>query len=128
MKTAWKIVILFVALSLVGVGYFSFSSITGKVTEVGAYDSLAHCLTEKGAVFYGSFQCSHCKTQKELFGDSMRYVNYVECGPLGAPPTNKECIQSGIRAYPTWIIDGKKYEGVQSLDKLSELTSCKIAQ
>ena len=27
-----------------------------------------------------------------------------------------------MRAYPTWTIDGQKYEGVMSLEKLAELS------
>jgi hypothetical protein len=27
-----------------------------------------------------------------------------------------------VRAYPTWIIGGQKYEGVMSLDRLAELS------
>ena len=91
-----------------------------------ASDEFAQCLTNEGAVFYGSYQCGHCIDQKEMFGSSMQYVNYVECGPLGAPPTNEACIQAGIDGYPTWIINGVKYVGVQQLNKLSELTGCQL--
>jgi glutaredoxin-related protein len=28
---------------------------------------------------YGSKICPHCLKQKELFGDSFQYINYVEC-------------------------------------------------
>lgn len=89
---------------------------TNSNPETGA---LAKCLTEKGAKFYGTSWCNHCKTQKELFGDSMQYVDYVEC-------TQKQqtCAAAGIRAYPTWIINDKVYEGVQQLDKLKELAEC----
>ena len=82
-------------------------------------DILAKCLTEKEAKFYGASWCGHCKSQKELFGDSMQYIDYVEC-------TEKQqtCTAAGIRAYPTWIINDKVHEGVQSLDKLKELTGC----
>jgi len=27
-----------------------------------------------------------------------------------------------VRAYPTWIIGGQKYEGVMSLERLAELS------
>ena len=32
-----------------------------------------------------------------------------------------------MRAYPTWVIDGKKYEGVLSLERLAELTKFRFA-
>ena len=94
--------------------------VTGAATS---NDALAKCLTDKGVKFYGSFECPHCTNQKNLFGDSIKYVDYIECGPLGGP-TNEECQKAGIQAYPTWIIDGKKYTGTQSLQKLRELSGC----
>ncbi len=32
-----------------------------------------------------------------------------------------------MRAYPTWVIDGQKYEGVLSLDRLAELSKFRYA-
>lgn len=32
-----------------------------------------------------------------------------------------------MRAYPTWVIDGQKYEGVLSLDRLTELSKFRYA-
>mgnify|MGYP001562406930 CR=1 FL=1 len=97
-----------------------------KIEITGAavsQDSLAQCLSDKGIIFYGSFECSHCTNQKKLFGGSMKYVNYVECGPLGGP-INQACRDAGIQVYPTWLINGQKYTGTQSLDKLKELSGC----
>ncbi|MEI8253857.1 MAG: hypothetical protein WCG25_09235 [bacterium] len=28
---------------------------------------------------YGTETCSHCIAQKELFGDSFKYINYIDC-------------------------------------------------
>ena len=95
--------------------------------EAGKYDDFAKCITENGAIFYGSFQCVHCTTQKNMFGNSMRYVKYVECGPLGGPQT-LACQQAGITGYPSWIIGNIKYEGVQQFNKLAELTGCQLPQ
>jgi len=85
------------------------------------YGSFAQCLTEKGAVMYGAYWCGHCKEQKEMFGDSFKYINYVEC-------TEKKqiCEDAGIGGYPTWIIDGKSHEGVQPLSKLAGISQCKL--
>jgi hypothetical protein len=33
-----------------------------------------------------------------------------------------------VRAYPTWTIDGQKYEGVMSLEKLAELSKFRPAE
>ena len=32
-----------------------------------------------------------------------------------------------MRAYPTWVINGEKYEGVLSLDRLAELSKFRFA-
>ena len=32
-----------------------------------------------------------------------------------------------MRAYPTWVIDGQKYEGVMSPDRLAELSKFRYA-
>ena len=99
----------------------------GNEVEAGRYDEFAKCITETGAIFYGSFQCTHCTTQKNLFGSSMQYVKYIECGPLGGPQT-LACQQAGINSYPAWDIKGNRYTGVQQLSKLAELTGCQLPQ
>ena len=94
-------------------------------SQPGKYDNFAQCLTDNKAVFYGSFQCIHCQNQKELFGGSMKKINYIECGPLNQPP-NTVCLKAGVEAYPTWFIGEAKYTGVQSLERLSNLTNCEL--
>ena len=37
------------------------------------------------------------------------------------------CDQVPVQAYPTWVIDGKKYEGVMSLERLAELSKFRYA-
>ncbi len=93
----------------------------GRTTvESGMHDALAHCLTEKGAVMYGTDWCPHCQNQKRLFGKSFRYVNYVNCD------VNKEaCGLAGVKGYPTWTFsDGSSVSGVQQLDVLMQQTGC----
>jgi hypothetical protein len=47
----------------------------------------------------------------------------VECNPLGDHRTQDErCVKAGVHAYPTWIINGQKHEGVLSLERLAELS------
>lgn len=87
------------------------------------YDSFAECLTEKGAVMYGTDWCPHCKSQKKMFGGSFKYVDYVNCD------LNKgECIKEGIEGYPTWIINDTSYRGEQPLLRLGFLTGCKLPE
>jgi len=82
--------------------------------------NLAKYLTEKGVIFYGAYWCSHCKEQKELFGDeAMQYITYYECDPQGENSKAKECEAANIQGCPTWIYNGEKKEGTQTLDSLA---------
>jgi len=97
---------------------------TGCSKEVDTkYDSFAKCLTEKGAVMYGTYWCTHCQAQKRDFGDSFKYVNYVEC-----TEDKDRCIEEDIKGFPTWIVDEQLYPGRQKMEKLAELTGCKLPQ
>jgi glutaredoxin len=82
-------------------------------------DELAQCLTEKGAVMYGTEWCGHCKNQKRAFGSSFEYINYVDCDE-----SMGKCSQAGVTGYPTWVINGQNYPGEQSLSRLKQLAGC----
>lgn len=84
-------------------------------------EKLAKALTEKGAVFYGAYWCPHCKQQKEAFGDAAKYLDYVECDARGESANPDECKARGIDGYPTWIYQGQKYNGFQSLSQLAQM-------
>ncbi len=91
----------------------------------GQYDGFAQCLTEKGVKMYGAYWCSHCKNQKELFGSSFQYVQYIECDVNGQQ--SPACTQAGVTGYPTWIFsDGNKVAGELSFEKLSAYSGCSL--
>ena len=93
------------------------------------YDSFATCLKDKGAVFYGAFWCTHCQAQKKLFGASQRLLPYVECSLANAQGQTKECVDKGIKSYPTWeFADGSRLTGQVPLATLAEKTSCVLPQ
>jgi glutaredoxin len=81
--------------------------------------TLAQCLTEKGAVMYGTEWCSHCNNQKRAFGDDFKDIKFVDCDQ-----DTLACREAGIRGYPTWVINNQKYPGEQSLNKLKSLAGC----
>ena len=71
---------------------------------------------------YGAYWCPHCTDQKKMFGKAAGQLPYIECdrrSPIGKPAV---CAAAGIRAFPTWDIGGKRYEGVLSLEELARLT------
>lgn len=88
------------------IGYIAYASLSP-----GKYDGFAKCLTEKGAVMYGEDWCQYTNGQKTMFGKSFKYINYH--------------VKENLNLRPTWVIDGKTYERVQSFERLSELTGCK---
>ena len=86
------------------------------------------CLRSKGAIFYGTSWCPHCRTQREMLGDAMDSVKYVECSEDGARgTTTAACKKANVESYPTWIFsDGSRANGRQSLQDLAAKTGCEL--
>ncbi|MBI2592713.1 MAG: hypothetical protein HYW37_00935 [Candidatus Colwellbacteria bacterium] len=92
-----------------------------KVAQ-GKYDGFAECLSNSGAVMYGAYWCPHCQNEKAAFGDSFRFVNYVEC-----TEEPKRCLANKVESYPSWLFpDGRRLAGEQGLEKLSEESGCPL--
>ncbi len=101
--------------------YFSPSNAPGQ------YDNFAKCLTQKGAKFYGAWWCPHCAEQKEIIGNSMKYVNYIECSLPDRSDIYQVCKDADIKGFPTWIFaDGTRESIVLSLNALSQKTGCSL--
>ena len=95
-----------------------------KLSTADSLDDFARCLKDKGAVMYGAEWCPHCQNEKKAFGDSFKFISYVEC-----PKEPDTCIQKQIQGYPTWIFaDGRRFEGEQGLYKLSSISGCQLPQ
>lgn len=71
-------------------------------TSANKYDSFAKCLTDKGVKMYGAYWCSHCQNQKKAFGDSFKYINYIECADPNIKGQLEVCQKEKIEGYPTW--------------------------
>lgn len=75
--------------------------------------ALAIHLQETDARYYGAFWCPNCQAQHELFGASSERLPYVECTPDGRNGmVSFSCVSKDINGYPTWIINGKRYQGL----------------
>ncbi|MEK6845465.1 MAG: hypothetical protein AABY26_01795 [Nanoarchaeota archaeon] len=108
-RTKWILVAVILALVLIGGGYAAYYYLLP-----GSYDNFAKCLTEKGAVMYGAIQwCKYTQGQANMFGKSFKYINYHDESEL-----------AGLKTRPTWVINGKWYEKVQSFETLAEATGC----
>ncbi len=89
------------------------------------YDAFAKCLTDKGIKLYGAYWCPHCQDQKKMFGESVKYLDYVECAIPGSNKQAEVCSSEGINAYPTWkYADGSKEARVRTLQELSDISGC----
>ncbi|MEB3225818.1 MAG: vitamin K epoxide reductase family protein [Synechococcus sp.] len=85
--------------------------------------ALAEHLTEIGAKEYGAYSCPHCYDQKQLFGkEAFAKVPYIECAPEGKNAQPEVCSAAGLEGVPTWEINGERYAGTQSLQKLAEVS------
>jgi len=108
-KRNWTTIIVILAVIILAV---IIMSRPGSVTP----QDVAECIGENSEL-YIQLGCHACETQEEMFGENYKYLNVIDCFF-----EKEKC--SGIRVTPTWIIDGEKYEGVQSIEKLKELTVC----
>ncbi|YAF94230.1 MAG: vitamin K epoxide reductase family protein [Nodularia sp. CChRGM 3473] len=89
---------------------------------------LARHLVKIGAKEYVAYWCPHCHEQKLLFGKEAYQIIkengvMVECAadsPQGQPEL---CKAAKIEGFPTWIINGQTYSGVQNLDELAKVSN-----
>ncbi|MBI4739255.1 hypothetical protein HY772_06915 [Candidatus Woesearchaeota archaeon] len=105
--------------------------LVGCSSEKVNYDDFSQCLTEKGATMYGAFWCPHCTRVKKNFGNSFKYVDYVECDPRGENSETERCRQVGIEKYATFIINGNPDKstwlvGEPTMEQLAKATGCKL--
>ena len=132
MKSTTKIVISVIILIVLTAGFYyvtrTISAVTGKGILGGIIkedetniDRFAKCLSEKRIILFINEGCSYCAKQKEIFGNSIGYIDIVRCEEYGG-----SCTENEVDGVPTWLINEKKYVGVQSLERLSELSGCQL--
>jgi len=120
------IVIAIVALVVIVAAFFLFSS-GGKKYDSADVDIFAKCITDSGAIMYGTFWCPHCARTKKSFGSSFQHINYVECDPRGENEQAELCIEKEIDKYDTWVFaDGSRLISEPSFEQLSEKTGCHV--
>lgn len=116
---------LFILIALVILGLIGLKAYQARLP--GQYDVLAQCLTKNGVKMYGAYWCPHCQAQKKAFGNSWKYITYIECSLQGGKGQLKVCEDAKIEGYPTWENkDGKRITGEQSFSGLAELGNCPL--
>jgi uncharacterized membrane protein/glutaredoxin len=114
--SAGLVFVLFIHLYYAGIG-------SNAAVEDPQLRALAQHLAKTDAKFYGASWCPHCKEQKKMFGAAADRLPYVECslqGPGG--PQAPICKTMNIQSYPTWIINGRRHEGVLMPEELAKLS------
>lgn len=81
-------------------------------------EEVVKCIAGK-SVLYSQLGCHACETQEEIFGENYKHIEVVDCFF-----EQNECIEKEIQGTPTWIINGEKHLGVQTIDELREITGC----
>lgn len=108
-----NLVTVIIILAIIIFSVYALTKDNGNVDE-----ELAKCIGQN-SILYMRTGCSACKAQEDLFGDSVKHLEIIDCLIQG-----EKCAVDGIISIPTWIIHGEKYVGVQSIDKLKNLTGC----
>lgn len=101
-----------IILVIVVFAYFAINNSPKETSE-----EIAKCIG-KNSVLYTQLGCHACKTQEDLFGENYQYLNIIDCFY-----ERNKC--SEITATPTWKIKEENYKGVQTIEKLQELTGCR---
>ena len=106
-----------IAVLLIGGLHLHYSGVFDEAAgpEDPQLQALAVHLTETGAKFYGAYWCPRCQEQKAVFKASAKRLPYVECSSGGrGSPLTPPCVANDIRSYPTWIINDKRFTGLQT--------------
>lgn len=113
-KSVEKFITALVIIAILG---FSIYIIFNKPASQTSAETVK-CIGEKSAI-YVQTGCPHCADQEAMFGDNFKYLNSTDCYYK-----SQTCADAGIEAVPTWVINGQKYVGVQSIETLQNLTGC----
>ena len=109
----WLTLIIVVAIVVIAIFIINYP------TSIQSIDCDVACCIGENSVMTVLKGCIACNKQKELFGNVIEDLNIIYCDDNG-----QFCADNEIIAVPTWIINNEKYVGVQSIDKLKELTGC----
>lgn len=98
-------------------------------TSTKAEIALAQHLVNIGAKEYVAWWCPHCHEQKLLFGKEAYQIISdnikVECDKRGLNAHPDWCKAAKVPGFPTWVINGHQYSGVQNLKELAKASAYK---
>ncbi len=97
---------------------------TTTATNVSPEVALARHLRRLNAKMYATYWCGVCERQLRMFGEeAVKELTVIECDPRGQNAQPELCDRVGIRAFPTWEINGRLLDpGGFSLQGLAEIS------
>jgi len=101
---------------IVIIAVIALAIILMNLPKVSPEQATAKCIGENSEL-YTQTGCHACQIQEEMFGDNVQYLNIINCWT-----ERDKC--GDIQWTPTWVINGEKYEDIQTIEKLKELTGC----
>jgi hypothetical protein len=119
-KLKFKILATLALISAIGIDCTSLV----KPATAQTAASLAYHLKQAGAKMYGGSWCPSTRRQAQLFGNAFSQVQYIECFPNGRDGEfNSQCGRAAIGSVPTWVIGGRSYSGMMSIEQLANLSN-----
>ena len=119
-KLKFKILGAVALISAIGIDYTSLV----KPATAQTAASLAYHLKQAGAKMYSASWFPMCRRQIQVFGDAFTQVPYIECFLNGREGgLISQCEKAGIQGYPTWVINGRTYRGLKSIQQLAEISN-----
>ena len=113
--TKLYLVLVVIVLAII-IGIYAFKYFNKDNTN--PTEKLMQCIAGK-SVLYIQTGCGHCEDQKAILGTYYSLFTNINC-----LENQQECAKESIRATPTWIITGQKYEGKKTISELKQLTGC----
>jgi hypothetical protein len=102
-----------------------FSKVTGYFVGEDETTKLAKCLDGKGAEFYTGKYCADCEKQREVFGESLKFISVVECEvDRHGRVIDTRC--KNIRGVPAWYLgkDVGIVYGYKNFTELQRISGC----
>jgi hypothetical protein len=81
--------------------------------------ALALHLKSIGAKMYTMGWCPTCKRQERDFGE----VAFAQIPKINCEEQPDVCADAGVHRYPTWEINGQKYEKGFPLEELAQMSN-----
>ena len=94
--------------------------IKDNTPQIQITEELAKCIGQNSEL-YVQTGCPACQKQEELFGNYVGYLTEFDCLEKA---NIQKCSVLGIEGTPTWVINGKKYQGLKQISELKSLAGC----